>query len=219
MKKAIIIMAKVPEAGKVKTRLQSVLSAEKCAEFAECLLQDAINKAKILPTLLILAYSPSDKNRFFDLFLDHKIIFVPQEGTDLGERMFNAFQFAFEQNLDSIVMIGTDSPVFPARFIENAFDLLTESDAVLGRTDDGGYYLIGLRKLKKEIFENVEWSSPATFRQTAQNIENNELKLTLLPRSYDVDLPEDLEKLKADLNKNPKLAPITAKWLEENKKS
>ena len=74
-------------------------------------------------------------------------------------------------------MIGTDSPTFPRKFIENAFEFLENSDAVLGESEDGGYYLIGLKKLKKEIFESVTWSSPETFEQTARNIEKLRLKI------------------------------------------
>ena len=84
--------------------------------------------------------------------------------------MFNAFKFVFEQKTDAVVMIGTDSPTFPIDYIEQAFEFLeTNSDVVLGKTEDGGFYLIGLRKLPERIFENVEWSSPATFEQIFEN--------------------------------------------------
>ncbi len=209
-------MAKVPEAGKVKTRLQPFLNAEECAEFADCLLRDTIEKAASLQNQLIIAYSPSERLGFFDEFSQHKIIFVPQKGADLGEKMFNAFNFAFEQKIDSAVMIGTDSPTFPQKFIEKAFKFLENSDAVLGESEDGGYYLIALKRRRKEIFENVEWSSPETFNQTAENIRKCGLKLSFLSKWYDVDLPGDLERLKKDLRKNPKLAPKTAKWFQEN---
>ena len=111
-------------------------------------------------------------------------------------------------------MIGTDSPTFPAQFITQAFEMLSETDAVLGETADGGFYLIGLRKLKKEIFETIEWSSPKTFEQTARNIENLNLKLSFLPNWYDVDTPDDLKRLKKDLSKNPSIAPKTFEFLK-----
>ncbi len=137
----------------------------------------------------------------------------------MGERMFNAFEFAFANGSDSVMMIGTDSPTFPAEFIEQAFEFLKNSDAVLGESDDGGYYLIGLKTLHKEIFENVEWSSPETFDQTVKNIEKCGLKFSFVPKWYDVDFPEDLERLKKELNENPQLAPRTAKWLAENEQN
>lgn len=209
-------MAKVPEAGKVKTRLQPFLSAEKCAEFAENLLHDAIEKASRSRSQLIIAYSPTGQSKFFNQFSKYDFILTPQKGADLGEKMFNALDFAFRQNIDSVLMIGTDSPTFPAKFIESAFGFVENSDVVLGESEDGGYYLIGLKKLKKEIFENVEWSSEKTFQQTVENIEKCGLRLSFLPKWFDVDLPEDFERLKKDLTENPYSAPFTAKWLKEN---
>ncbi len=215
MKKVIIIMAKVPAAGKVKTRLAPVLSPEKCAELAAAFLQDAINKALKMQNQIIIAFSPKEKNGYFDKFSNENIIFIPQRGANLGEKMFNAFKFAFEQKADSAVLIGTDSPTFPREFIKKAFDSLDKVDAVLGKSADGGYYLIGLKTLRWEIFENVLWSSAQTYDQTARNIEKCGLKLSNLPEWFDVDLPEDLERLRKDLAENPKFAPITAEWLKK----
>lgn len=214
MNRAIIIMAKVPEAGKVKTRLQPFLTPEQSAKLANCLLQDTINKAKSLKYKLIIAYSPIEKSSFFDSF--HSIKLVAQSGKDLGERMFNAFEFAFSQTLDSVVMIGTDSPTFPPEFIEKAFDFLDTSDAVLGKTEDGGFYLIGLSRLDKRIFQNVEWSSEKTFEQTKNNLARLDFSLTELPIWYDVDEPKDLERLRED-EYLQQFAPKTFDWLKNLK--
>ena len=164
MKRAIIIMAKVPRAGNVKTRLQPFFTPAQSAEFAACLLRDTIEKVKALPHKLIMAFSPESERSFFDEFSLTETLFHAQSGKDLGEKIFNAFEFAFRQNVDSAVMIGTDSPTFPPEYIEQSFKYLGNSaDAVLGKTTDGGFYLIGLRHLKREIFVNVEWSSEKTF--------------------------------------------------------
>ncbi len=213
MKSAIIIMAKVPSAGKVKTRLQPILSPQQSAEFAQCLLQDTISKVETLQNRLIIAYSPIDERSFFDSFTKHNFTLVAQIGENLGEKMFNAFTFACSQGLDSVVMIGTDSPTFPPDFIEKAFMILQKNDAVLGETNDGGFYLIGLSKLDKRIFENVEWSSEKTFEQTKNNIENLGFSLGELPIWYDIDTPKDLDILRQDAYLQ-QFAPITAKWLE-----
>lgn len=197
MKRAIIIMAKVPRAGNVKTRLQPFLSAEQCVWLSEAFLEDAINKAESFSEKLIVAFSPADERTYFDQFGDKNLILIEQKGADLGEKMFNAFQFALSQNSDSAVMIGTDSPTFPADYIEQAFEFLEmETDAVLGKTTDGGFYLIGLRKLNKEIFESVAWSSDKTFEQTYRNIMKLDLHLREVPSWFDVDEKEDLLKLK-----------------------
>jgi rSAM/selenodomain-associated transferase 1 len=215
MKKTIIIMTKVPQAGEVKTRLQPFFTARQSAEISVCFLQDTEQKAKTVAQNLIVAFSPIKmKNLLIDI-LQTKPILAEQKGENLGERMFHAFEFAFSQKSDAVVMIGTDSPTFPAEFIKQAFIFLeTKADAVLGKTEDGGFYLIGLRKLNKKIFENVEWSSPKTFEQTKQNIENLSLSLSEIPVWYDVDTPEDLKRLEKELAENSQLAPKTSEFLD-----
>src|SRR5688500_9081804 len=153
MKRSIIIMAKVPVAGKVKTRLEPHFSPDWCAALAEAFLQDAVGKAKKVCENVILAYSPAEEINALKKILPFQSVFTEQTGRDLGEKMFNAFKFVFEQNSDSVVMIGTDSPTVPADFIEQAFAFLElETEVVLGGAEDGGFYLIGLRALREEIF-------------------------------------------------------------------
>src|SRR5215210_4518889 len=98
MKRAIIIMAKIPTAGKVKTRLQPHLSPNQCAALAAAFLQDTVNKEKTVCENTILAYSPPEEINALRKILPFHSIFIEQTGRDLGERMFNAFKFAFEQN-------------------------------------------------------------------------------------------------------------------------
>jgi hypothetical protein len=204
MKKAIIIMAKVPEAGKVKTRLQPFLTPEQSAELSNAFLQDAESKAHSVTENLIVAVSPFDKRDRLTDILQHKPLLIEQTGETLGDKMFNAFKVAFEKGLDSVVMFGTDSPTFPADYIEQAFEFLElETDVVLGKTEDGGFYLLGLKILDTRIFENVSWSSAETFEQIWQNIMNLKLHLREIPSWYDVDEKEDFERLQNEMsNKN-----------------
>lgn len=209
-------MAKVPRAGNVKTRLQPHLSSAQCVLLSEAFLEDAMNKAQNRANDVIIAFSPSSERDYFTKFENNIFTLVKQKGKNLGEKMFNAFQFAFEHDSDAVVMIGTDSPTFPAEFIDSAFENLKNADVVLGETEDGGFYLIGLRTLRKEIFADVEWSSPETFRQTTENIINANLKLSLLPIWFDVDFPEGLVKLRDNLIDEPNIAPKTFHWLKKN---
>jgi len=216
MKRAVIIMTKVPIAGMVKTRLQPFFSPEKCAELAAVFLRDAENKVKTGCDKRIIAFSPQDKRTELESFLQYKHECIEQAGADLGERMFNAFEFAFAQNSDSVVMIGTDSPTFPPGFIAQAFEYLERADAVLGKTADGGFYLIGLRKSDGRIFEAVEWSSAQTFEQTHDNILSLNFSLREIPAWYDVDEPQDLQKLFEEFQENEaarETAPKTFEWL------
>lgn len=221
MKRAVIIMAKAPLAGTVKTRLEPVLSAAQCAGLAACFLRDTVNKAESLENQsLIIAYSPAGERDYFNRFARKKTSFVEQKGDSLGEKMFSAFEFAFSRNIETAVMIGTDSPTFPAGFIERAFELLeTDSDAVLGKTEDGGFYLIGLRRLDARIFAGAQWSSAETFAQVRQNIMNLDWRLGEVPAWYDVDEPPDLEQLSGEFSNDPnaqKRAPLTSQWLTRN---
>lgn len=220
MKRAIIIMTKVPFAAAVKTRLQNALPAAQRGEFAECLLADAIHKAEIFESDLIIAYSPDGKDDYFKRFSAKNLTLTAQTGDDLGARMFHAFEFAFARNSDAVVMIGTDSPTFPIDYIEQAFEFMElETEAVLGRTEDGGFYLIGLRRLDARLFEAVAWSSPKTFEQVYRNLRRLDWHLREVPSWYDIDTPDDLEKLKKEFlhNKNAqRRAPKTFQWVSKN---
>jgi glycosyltransferase A (GT-A) superfamily protein (DUF2064 family) len=118
-------------------------------------------------------------------------------------------------------MIGTDSPTFPAEYLDEAFAALEkDSNIVLGKSTDGGFYLIGLRNLWPEIFDRVEWSTPRVFAQVTENIKARGIATThLLPAHYDVDEPADFRMLRNELaaDRNlQKLAKKTHQWLIEN---
>lgn len=219
MSAAIIIMCKTPIAGAVKTRLTPFLSAEQAAELAVCFAQDTVAKAQVVCPNVIVAYTPDNGKYLLERILSENLLWSAQKGNDLGERMHNAF--VFNKNYTPLVMIGTDSPNLPPRYIEQAFAALSENraDVVLGETEDGGYYLVGVNKPDARIFADVEWSSPRTFEKTAKNIENLDLKLEILPVWYDVDLPEDLQRLREDIltsENSAHIVPRTTKWLRNN---
>lgn len=220
MKRAIIIMTKVPAAGNVKTRLEKILSADERIALAECFLLDTVEKAKrIACEKTFVAFSPPDGAERLKALLPAEAICVEQRGANLGERMAAAFEDAFAGGPDEIVMIGTDSPTLPADYIEQAFEHLeTNSDAVLGRAEDGGFYLIGLRRpLQNEIFANVEWSSRRVFEQVYANIDRARLHLRETPGWYDVDEPRDLIQLKEEFAHNEnarRRAPHTFEWMK-----
>jgi len=219
MKRAIIVMTKVPSAENVKTRLQTVISPEDREKLAEAFLKDAVSKANMACENIFIAFFPPDEaEKLKQILPDHKIF--AQKGEDLGERMFFAFEHLFSNRFDEIVMIGTDSPTFPIDYIEQAFEFLeTNSEIVLGKTEDGGFYLIGLRVSRREIFENIEWSSPRTFEQVYKNIQSLELHLRETPSWYDVDEAHDLTKLKDEITHNnnaKRRAPHTFECITNN---
>lgn len=210
-------MTKVPSAGNVKTRLASVISPAECEKLAAAFLQDAAAKANAACENVFIAFTPPHAADKLNAFLPAAQSF-PQTGDDLGERMLNAFQLVFAKGFAEVVMIGTDSPTFPIDYFEQAFEYLeTNSEIVLGRTADGGFYLVGLRVLRREIFESVVWSSRETFEQVYRNVQNLGLHLRETPSWYDVDEPPDLNKLKTEILHNAnaqRRAPHTFEWIK-----
>lgn len=214
-------MTKVPRAGNVKTRLQPFLSPEQCRRLAEAFLFDALDKVRNLCDRLIIAFAPAtEKDYFAGLFFEH-LFLIEQRGANLGEKMSNAFECAFRRNSDaSALLIGTDSPTFPVEFIERAFTALeSKAETVLGKSEDGGFYLIGLRKTTPRLFEYIQWSSPLVYEQTTRNIGQLKINLRLIPEWYDVDAPDDLRRLRDEILKDErvqKIAPRTFQWLIDN---
>lgn len=119
--------------------------------------------------------------------------FLPQSGTDLGDRMINYYRHAFSIGADSVVIVGSDVPGISTDLLGEAFDSLRKSDVVIGPAKDGGYYLIGLKKPLDSIFQNIEWGGPDVFEQTKIKIASSGATLKILPTLADVDRPEDID--------------------------
>jgi uncharacterized protein len=222
LKPAIVVMAKIPQLGAVKTRLRPFLSAEKCVEVSTCFLHDSISNATQIVENVIVAYSPPELKNEVEKLVPANVILIEQCGNDLGERLFSAFQNAENLGFSPIIAIGTDSPSLPNQILQTAIDSFenAENDIVLGETTDGGYYLIGLRKANREIFADVAWSSETVYKETIGQADLLKLRnLTQLPIWYDVDFPADLVKLRNEILNNKvlqKRLSATAKWLTEN---
>lgn len=217
---AIIIMAKTPRAGFVKTRLGPILSERECAEIAACFLKDAVIKSFLVTENVFVAFSPADSRTEIEKLVPNKTNLLVQEGEDLGERMKSAFLMAEKQNFSPIVMIGTDSPTLPVEFLKKALEAFfnAQTKIVLGKSEDGGFYLIGLRNWTEGLFENVEWSSEETFKKTFENARKlfNENPFQI-PAWFDVDTPQDFERLIENYSLDNSFgisAPNTAEWLK-----
>jgi glycosyltransferase A (GT-A) superfamily protein (DUF2064 family) len=203
MKRAIIIMAKSPSAGGVESRLQPFLSASESAELAETFVKDAAGKVKNVCDNVILAYLPDEEINALKKSLPLETSFISLTGADQGEKILNAFRFAFERKADLAVMIGADSPTFPADYIEQAFEFLElETDIVLGKTESGGFYLIGLRAPDERIFDGVDWNAVETFEQVFENAHRLGVHLREVPSWYDVKGAADFEKLRTEILHN-----------------
>ena len=190
----LIIFVKNPELGKVKTRLARTIGDEKALYIYKLLLEQTFQVT--LPVLADkkLYYSEFVQNmdQFNDLVYEKHI----QSGDGLGDKMYNAMKHSFGEWAGKVVLIGSDCFELNSGIIEEAFKALEESDYVLGPAKDGGYYLIGMKELNLEIFQNKEWSSENVFLDTLLDIKNQEKSHYLLPTLSDVDIEDDLGDLR-----------------------
>lgn len=228
---ALVVMVKAPRPGTVKTRLAPVLSAGDAAALAACFVRDVGSLARRLVAThrTFIAYAPADERTMLETLLrvdedgDTEatgLTWIEQQGVDLGARLRNATNRVAESGCCPVIVIGTDSPSLPVAYLEEATSALAndEADIVLGATDDGGYYLIGVRrKVEPEMFDGVEWSTERVYQQTARQAENIGLRLHALPTWYDVDTAEDLWRLNEELHTDARArqrAAATYGWLK-----
>jgi len=199
---ALAIMAKRPQAGEVKTRLCPPLTPEEAAELALRFLLDKLDQVCRLAGIdRFIAFSPPDAEAFFANQTGGAFSLLPQRGNDLGERLADLADRLLGDGFGVVTIIGTDSPTLPDAVLVEAHEVLTrdQADVVLGPTDDGGYYLIGLRRPSRVLFRGIAWSTDTVLSQTVANAGMAGLRTHLLPAWYDVDVESDLHRLARDL--------------------
>ena len=192
---ALIVFAKAPVAGQVKTRLCPPLTPDEAASLHGSLVLDLLERCQSLKECdRILAGAPTPEHPFFGAMKTRfKIPVWDQVGPDLGARMAHTFQSSLGSPYHSVLIVGTDIPGLTVSLISTAFRSLQHHDIVLGPTVDGGYYLIGLRSPIPELFENIPWSTDTVFSLTQEKITALGLSLKILPMLRDLDTVEDLQ--------------------------
>jgi len=198
---ALVLFAKAPIAGEVKTRLQPEITPENSARLQEAMIKDSISlMSEINNVEKIIYFLPIEKKYVFEKFIDGLPFQLNcQNGVDLGKKMANSFHDLFNKGFFRVVVIGTDSPALPKEYISKAFIDLNNADLVIGPSIDGGYYLIGFKEKVLPVFSPVEWGSNKVLLQTEELIKKHNLKLSLLPVHYDIDTIEGLRYLKTHL--------------------
>jgi rSAM/selenodomain-associated transferase 1 len=192
MKKTLLIFAKNLIHGEVKTRLASTVGHDKAMTVYEQLIAHTIETTKHLPVDKTVFYS---KRIELEDAWDNKIYKKNiQTGNDLGDKMKNAFATVFGNRNKKLVIIGTDCPHLNASVIMNAYVYLEDHDIVIGPASDGGYYLLGMKKLHPRLFEKIDWSTEKVLAQTLKICESSNLSTFLLPELSDIDDENDLKK-------------------------
>ena len=191
MKTTLIIMAKPPILGLVKTRLAASAGDETALKVYRELLAFTFSQAFESGIKTSVHFSESAQ------FVDDFALFEKhvQTGDDLGQRILNSFSNEL-QDADACLMIGADCPDLSVDILQQSEKALEKSDLVLGPSDDGGYYLIGLKKADPALFKNVAWSTETVLQNTTDNASGLEMKTMLLPQLYDIDDIQDLKRSK-----------------------
>ena len=183
---ALIVVAKRPTPGKTKTRLSPPLTPELASALYESFLCDTLDQMRQVDDAQhVIAYL-DECDYFQRLAPDFELI--PQEGHDLGERLDNALTFYLSRGYQHAVIMDSDSPTLPASYLSQAFQVLSNgADVVLGPCDDGGYYLIGLKKPTPRLLREVLMSTPTVAAETMALAKEEGLYLVTLPTWYDID--------------------------------
>ncbi len=195
---AVILFARDPVLGQVKTRLSSSLDSETILKLYICFLEDSLAKIQQVGNAdCFVGISPENNSGFFNGIESSGMTLFCQQGKSLGDKMRQAFIDRFAQGYNKVTIIGSDSPSLPVSYIRKAFD--SEKDLMLGPSTDGGYYLIAMKEKVSEVFDGVDWGTGKVLGETLQRVQEGGFSLELLPVWYDVDFPEDLKFLKTHL--------------------
>lgn len=196
-RRLLLIFVKNPVLGKVKTRLARTIGNKKALEVYLQLLKH---------TVQITSHADCNKAVFYSDFIEENDSWPDtmyqkqvQQGNDLGQRMLHAFIWAFGQQYGHVIIIGSDCPQLSTSVIQDAFEHLQTSDAVIGPAADGGYYLLGMKRLIPELFSNKIWSSTSVLADTTEDLQRLQVSYKQLLTLYDVDEEKDLALLAQEI--------------------
>jgi len=196
---AVILFARDPVLGHVKTRLSSSFDDETILRLYTCFVEDSLEKIRQVDNAdCFVGISPSNLSGFFNGIEDSDTRLFIQQGKDLGDKMRQAFVDRFSDGYKKVVIIGSDSPSLPVSYINQALN--SDKDLMLGPSTDGGYYLIAMTGKVSEVFDGIAWGTEQVLDETLNRVKKAGVSLELLPVWYDVDLPQDLKFLKTHLN-------------------
>lgn len=228
---ALGIMTKAPLAGEVKTRLVPPLTLSEAAELNACFLRDlgstlasccsgGLQPSEKCNVMGVGIYAPLGAEGIYDDILPPGFVLIPQRGKSFGERLIFAAEDLFQVGYASVCLINSDSPTVPSASFAEAVEKLEKPGdrVVLGPSEDGGYYLIGLKRMYRRLFEEIDWSTERVLAQTKQRAAEIGLKVHELPPGSDVDDKAALQQLCAELldqNAGPDVAPETKQFLSE----
>jgi rSAM/selenodomain-associated transferase 1 len=210
MRRALLIVGKAPQAGSAKTRLVPPLSPADAAILYRGFLLDSVALGLGLGWDRVSVVHPTGHRQALAEFLSEPVRLFEQRGRALVNALASAFESHLAEGFDRVVLIGSDNPTLPRAPIDEACAALDEFDVSIGPSADGGWYLLGMREPHLGVFENVEWSTPRVHAQTLAQAERLGLRVHAVQEWYDVDEPNDLDRLQRELaDCSPDVAPNT----------
>lgn len=213
--RTLVIMAKAPNPGRVKTRLAPHLPLSAITAFYRCLLDDTIALARSLGTVHVAIMCPgADVNELVSV-VDDQVQVVAQKGDGLAAGLTSVFAQFANGSGQRIIAFNSDSPHLPPSILEAAFQILTSHDVVVGPTHDGGYYLVGAKAVHPALFEGDGMGTVNALERLLSRARDLQLSVGFTPPFYDIDVANDLIQLAAELRHAPARAPRTAAWFAE----
>jgi rSAM/selenodomain-associated transferase 1 len=220
--RVLVIMAKAPRPGAVKTRLESSLSPEAVTAFYCCLLEDTLALArslKLSDVEVAIMCPDSDVNELMQL-VGNDVCVVAQNGEGLAAGLTSVFAYFGEGHRTNatqrrVIAFNSDSPHLPRSVLEAAFETLAAHDVVIGPTHDGGYYLVGAKASHPTLFAGGGMGTSSALERLLSRARALELSVGFADPFYDIDIADDLTRLAGELRLAPVRAPRTAAWLKE----
>jgi rSAM/selenodomain-associated transferase 1 len=210
----VAIMARAPSS-EGKSRLIRDLGTDDGAGLRLALLRDTVESVSALAGEKAVLYTPSDREAEIRAVTPFQAIFLPQRGSTLGERMREGARDLLTSGFDGVVLIGTDLPTLPSAHVSAALGILSRRGEVLvlGPSEDGGYYLIGLTQSRPEFFEHIPWGTPLVMQRTREAAEALGIPVETIPLWYDVDSASDLRRVWHRSQQSDDAARYTRAWL------
>jgi uncharacterized protein len=213
--RVLVIMAKAPRLGEVKTRLTPSLSPTAVTDFYCCLLDDTLGLARSLGDVEVAIMCPDTDVKELAQLVGSETSVVAQKGEGLAAGLTSVFAHFAEGHQRRTIAFNSDSPHLPRSVLEDAFESLAAHDVVVGPTHDGGYYLVGAKASHPALFAGDGMGTSSALERLISRARALELSVGFADRFYDIDVADDLNRLAGELRLAPARAPRTAAWLKE----
>ena len=193
-RREILVFAKYPEAGKCKTRLAKGLGEENALIIYKALLHHTLQVVQSTPFRKILFVDPPERIADAFIWAPGMDLYLPQVDGDLGVRLLDAVTCRIAEGAKGLILLGCDCPQISKEAVNSAFTALENADVVLGPTDDGGYYLLGLKARHASLFQGIPWSTEHVLDETLKILKFQSLSYIAADTFSDVDTPDDFRR-------------------------